>query len=137
VSPGPTADDIDALVGLDRYLTALGLHAEQRDDGVVLVLPPLDRHVAIPGPDSLHGGVIAAFLEATASLLLRASTGGDVRTVEFTSDFLRPAPLAPTCAQAVVIRHGRRFASVRVDAWQGDRERPVAAGYGRFVIATV
>ena len=127
-----SVDDLDALIATDPYLSALGLHAAM-DGDVVLVLPPLVRHVAIPGPDLLHGGVIAAFLEAAASLHLRA-TGAAVRAVEFTSDFLRPVPLAPTYAAALVLRRGRRLASVRVDAWQTDRDRLVAVGHGRFLV---
>ena len=125
--------EIDALIAAAPYLTALGLHADPEDHAVV-VLPPLDRHVAVPGPDLLHGGVVAAFLEATASLQLCVATGGGVRTVEFTSDFVRPVPLAPTYATATVVRLGRRLASVRVDGWQDDRDRLLAVGHGRFLV---
>jgi len=130
-----SADRVNELVANDPYLTALGLRAEEQSGAVVvLVLPALERHLGIPEPGVVHGGVIAAFLEATASLHLRATAESAARTVEFTSDFLRPVPLAPTYAQAVVLRHGRRFASVRVEAWQADRDRLVAVGVGRFLV---
>jgi uncharacterized protein (TIGR00369 family) len=124
---------VDALIAADPYLTALGLRSDLEDHAVV-VLPPLDRHVAVPGPDVLHGGVVAALLEATASLRLCVATGARVHTIEFTSDFLRPVPLAPTYATATVVRLGRRLANVRVDAWQRDRDHLLAVGHGRFLV---
>jgi uncharacterized protein (TIGR00369 family) len=128
-------DAVNALVARDPYLRALGLAAEEERGETVLVLPPLERHIGMPEAGVVHGGVIAAFLEATATLHLRASNGGaDVRALEFTSDFVRRVPLAPTRARAVVVRQGRRFASVRVEAWQAAADRVVAAGYGRFLV---
>jgi acyl-coenzyme A thioesterase PaaI-like protein len=44
-----------------------------------------------------------------------------------------PAP--PTRARGEIFKLGRRISHVRVIAWQEERDRPVAAGNGKFLMA--
>ena len=53
-------------------------------------------------------------------------------TVDFTVDYLRPALSRDLYLRATAVRIGRAVATVRVDAWQADPARPVAAGHGNF-----
>ncbi len=104
---------------------------------------------------ALHGGAIGSFLEITAIMQLawdqvweRLERGGAEaeaivagrfpplpKTVDVTVDFLRSGRARPAFARATVTRRGRRVANVRVEAWQEERDRPVAAAHGHFVVA--
>jgi acyl-coenzyme A thioesterase PaaI-like protein len=37
-------------------------------------------------------------------------------------------------ARGTVVKQGRRVANVRVEAWQGDPDRPVAAAHAHFIL---
>jgi uncharacterized protein (TIGR00369 family) len=128
---------VDALISQDAYLRFLGIRSADPStaDGPTVVLPAEERHMGDHTRRTLHGGVVAAFLEAAAVLFLRsAGERVAVDVVEFTSDFLRPAPLADTTARVAPVHLGRRFAVVRVEAWQDGMSGPVAVGQGRFLI---
>jgi uncharacterized protein (TIGR00369 family) len=114
-----------------RYL---GLRAELVDGHVVVVLPSLDRHVGDSRRRSLHGGVLAAYLEAAAGAVLDVHRGdaGMATTISFTTAFVRPALVADTYALVEIVRVGRRIAHVRVDAWQTDTGATVTTGQGTF-----
>jgi uncharacterized protein (TIGR00369 family) len=102
--------------------------------GDTLVLPGDARHVGDHDRALLHGGVIAAFLESAALLSLWASGARRASTIECTSDFLRPAPVADLAAGVTVVRRGRRVAHLRMDAWRDDRSRPVAVAHGAWLV---
>ena len=113
------------------YFGFLGL--QPTADDATWCLPGSARHVGDAARQSVHGGVLAAFLESSAALHLRAAADR-VTTVDFTSDFLREAVVADLFATVTVVRRGRRFANVRVDAWQSDRATLVAVGHGNFLL---
>jgi uncharacterized protein (TIGR00369 family) len=81
---------------------------------------------------ALHGGVVAAALECAARVLLLQQGAPAATTVDFTVDYLRPALSRDLYLRATAVRIGRAVATVRVDAWQADPARPVAAGHGNF-----
>jgi len=110
------------------YFAYLGL--ECRPDGTN-VLPGDRRHAGDVEGTFLHGGVVAAFLEATA-LLHFQSSGTKARIIDFTTSFLRPGALTDTFATAQVLFQGRRFSTISVTAWQNDAAKPVAVGQGTF-----
>jgi acyl-coenzyme A thioesterase PaaI-like protein len=87
------------------------------------------RHAGDEKGTFIHGGVLAAFLEATA-LLYVCSIDPRARLIEFTSTFLRRSALTDTLAHARELNRGRRFVMISVSAWQTDASRPVAIGYG-------
>lgn len=127
---------LDELLERDPYCSFLGLRAHASEGGPLVVLPGGEQHLGDAARRTVHGGVIAAFLETAALVHLRACAepGRRVATVQFASDFLRPAALVDTFARVVVVRRGRRFAHVGVEAWQHDERRLVATGHGSFVI---
>jgi uncharacterized protein (TIGR00369 family) len=120
---------VEALVAEMPYYRFLGLRPGP--DGALL-LPAQDRHAS--DRPVVHGGVLAAFLEAAAVLYLRANGAPGARTGELTASFLRPARLVDTTARARPVRQGRRFAHLQVTAWQSDPDSPVALGYGTWIL---
>ena len=56
------------------------------------------------------------------------------RTIDFTTDFLRPGLPRDAYARARIVRSGRRYASVHVEAWQDNRARLFAQATGHFLM---
>lgn len=81
---------------------------------------------------ALHGGVVAAALECAALVWLYRHNTMVPRTIDFTVDYLRPALSRALHLSATPVRVGRAVATMRVEAWQTDLDRPVAAGHGNF-----
>lgn len=122
---------IDELIAASPYFRYLGLRAGP--DGTV-VLPADPRNIGDYTRSVLHGGVLAAFLEAAALLHLRATGAPGAATVECSTDFLRAAPVADTTASVTVVRRGRRVAHLRVEAHQDDAARLVAVAHGSWLV---
>lgn len=77
---------------------------------------------------------MAGFLETAAALHLEYN-GNRVSPVDFTSEFIREALTVDVTARVTVVRRGRRFTVVHVEAWAQDPGRPVAIGHGTFMNA--
>jgi uncharacterized protein (TIGR00369 family) len=113
------------------YAALLGL----RRDGDVMVMPfqvPL-----IGSPGRLHGGAVAGLMEIAANVAVRdvlAGADAALKPVNVTVDYLREGAPEDTFAQAIIQRMGRRVANVRVEAWQGDRGRLIAAARTNILI---
>ncbi|SEO13686.1 Acyl-coenzyme A thioesterase PaaI, contains HGG motif [Paracoccus alcaliphilus] len=143
-----------ALVGGVPYLQWLGVRFDRRGDELTAVLPFDPKLIGNPLLPAIHGGVTAAFLEVTAIIELSWSSmwedletgriAPDVaipgslprlpKTVDFTVDYLRSGLPRDAYARARVVRSGRRYASVQVEAWQDNRARPFAQATGHFVM---
>ena len=92
------------------------------------------KHVVLP---ALHGGVIGAFMEATAlaQLSLIQNSPRVHKTIDVTIEYLRPGRAMMTYARADVRKVGRQIANVHVEAWQEARAKPVAALRGHFMLS--
>jgi acyl-coenzyme A thioesterase PaaI-like protein len=85
---------------------------------------------------AIHGGTLGALLESAAifELLWRAETVVLPKTITLTIDYLRSGAPLDTHARGVVTRHGRRVTNVRMEAWQADRNAPVATAHAIFLV---
>ena len=116
---------------LPPYAAMLGL----RLDGRALVMPY--SYALIGSPGRLHGGSVAGLMEIAGNLAVRSALGEDqaqVKPINVTVDYLREGALEDTYAEAILMRMGRRVANVRVEAWQGDRSRLIAAARMNLLI---
>jgi acyl-coenzyme A thioesterase PaaI-like protein len=147
---------LKSLVENIPYVSFMGISFDRRGDELTGILPYRDDLIGNPMLPALHGGVTAGLLEVTAIVGLAWSnlweametgaisreqidTGGLPRmpkTIDFTIDYLRSGLPRDAYARAIVSRSGRRYASVRVEAWQDNRARPFAQGHGHFLIPT-
>jgi uncharacterized protein (TIGR00369 family) len=128
---------VNRLVAAIPYARLLGIDVEETADGIECVLP---FHVDLIGNTRLpaiHGGVIGSFLEMTAIFRLIAESGLEnvPRPISFTIDYLRSAGPRETRARGEIFKLGRRISHVHVIAWQEERDRPVAAANGKFLMA--
>lgn len=125
------------------YTKMLGISAELDGDDFRLVMPFKQTNIGNPVLPALHGGAIGGFMEMAAICQLiidRVLAGHDVmaelpKPIGINIDYLRRGKPEHTYARAVVFKQGARVANVRVEAWQDDSEKPIAALHGHFLTA--
>jgi acyl-coenzyme A thioesterase PaaI-like protein len=95
-----------------------------------------DMLIGNPALPALHGGTLGALLESTAifQLLWEAETVVLPKTIDITVEYLRSGRPLDTWARGILTKQGRRVANVRVEAWQEDRQRPIAIAHAHFLI---
>ncbi|SLN73675.1 hypothetical protein ROJ8625_03964 [Roseivivax jejudonensis] len=145
---------LTALAGGVPYIQFLGIHFDRRGDELTAVLPFRDELIGNPFLPAIHGGVTAAFLEVTAVISLsylwlwedvesgrievEALEAGHLprlpKTIDFTIDYLRSGLPRDAYARARITRSGRRYASVQAEAWQDNRDRPMAEAMAHFLM---
>jgi len=145
---------LSALVDGVPYHRFLGIGFDRRGDELTGVLNFEQKLIGNPFLPAIHGGVTAAFLEVTSIITLSwnylwqdmeagaidlgALEAGTLprlpKTIDFTVDYLRSGRPRDAYARAEVIRSGRRYASVRVEAWQDHRDKLFAQATGHFLM---
>ncbi len=128
------ADRRDTIANrLPPYARGLGIEVE-RMEGRAPVLA-MDFSERVQGrPGYLHGGALSGLLEmaAIAALqedLAREDGAGRIKPVNVTIAFMRGGTEQRTYAVGRVTRAGRRIANVQAEAWQGDRDKPIATAF--------
>ncbi|MHA6265060.1 PaaI family thioesterase [Arenibacterium sp. CAU 1754] len=145
---------LNALVEGVPYIRFLNITFDRRGDELTGILNFNDKLIGNPMLPAIHGGVTAAFLEVTANITLNwtvlwpAMESGELdpteltvdhlprppKTIDFTVDYLRSGLPRDAYARATVNRSGRRYASVRVEAWQDNRDKLFATATGHFLM---
>ncbi|WP_170770170.1 PaaI family thioesterase [Ruegeria lacuscaerulensis] len=145
---------LNAIVDGVPYIRFMDFSFDRRGDELTGVLNYDEKLIGNPILPALHGGVTAAFLEVTAVITLsweyflpsiesgeldaeqiaRDETIRFPKTVDFTVDYLRSGLPRDAYARAIISRSGRRYASVRVEAWQDNHARPFAQATGHFLM---
>ncbi|WP_417210124.1 PaaI family thioesterase [Antarctobacter sp.] len=145
---------LSALVSGVPYMQYLGVSFDRRGDELTAVLSFDEKLIGNPFLPAIHGGVTAAFLEMTAMVTLswtylwqdiesglldpdemaRGALPRLPKTIDFTVDYLRTGLPRDAYARARVTRSGRRYASVQAEAWQDNRDRPIAEATAHFLM---
>lgn len=143
-----------ALVDSVPYIRFLGITVERHGDELTTVLSFSDKLIGNPLLPAIHGGVTAAFLESAAVFELSwvslwedmesgkldpGTLGPDnlpylPKTIDFSIDYLRSGLPRDAYARARIVRQGRRYASVHVEAWQDKRTKLYAQATGHFLM---
>ena len=131
-----TQAELDAILARIPYAQFLGLRVELHGDEMTGVLPYAEHLIGNPTLPALHGGVIGAFMEATAMLQISIAESllRQPRPVDISIDYLRSGRPVDTFARALIKKVGRRIANVQVEAWQEARAAPIAALHGHFLL---
>lgn len=145
---------LKALVEGIPYVQFLGIAFERHGDELTAVLNFDDKLIGNPALPALHGGVTSAFLETTALIelgwqhlwseiesgrldaesLSQSTLPRMPKIIDITVDYLRTGLPRDAYARARVNRSGRRYASVQIEAWQDNRDRPFAQATGHFLM---
>jgi len=117
------------------YAVYLGLQMSTIENELHCSMPFNEKLVGNPLLPAIHGGVVGAFLESVAlvTLIWELDIEQLPKTIDISIDYLRSAGPKTTWAKAVLTKRGRRVANVRVEAWQDDPSKPVAAAHGNFL----
>tara|TARA_E500000318_G_scaffold78156_1_gene73067 strand:+ start:24499 stop:24900 length:402 start_codon:yes stop_codon:yes gene_type:complete len=128
--------DIQARCDRVPFYRHLGFSVtETSDTHFVACMPFEQRHIGNPVLDTYHGGIIASFMEAIASLtVLDDLESPPPKPINLTVDYLRPGLPGTLNTRAMVSRKGRRMASVEAVAWLEDEGKPVAKGLFHFLL---
>jgi len=131
-----TLEDLQAQcerVPFFRFLDFTILEVE--DKSILASLVQSDRHIGNPIIGAFHGGIMASFMEAMASVTV--SHNWDVlrpKPINLTIDYMRPALAGTLFTRTKVSRMGRRMASIEAVAWQDNKDKPVAKGLFHFLL---
>ena len=82
--------------------------------------PELERR---PGTRQFHGGPIAAFIDIAGDFAIGMLVGGGVPTMNFRTDYLRPAIGEALTAVARVRRAGKTAAIVDIEVFDDEETR--------------
>lgn len=136
IEEAKASGDYRVLLDMIPYARWLGIDAEVVDGELLGKLVFTDPLIGNPVLPALHGGTIGALIESTAifRLFWEAETVVIPKTINLTVAYLRSGKPVDTYAQAHMTKHGRRVASVWVEVWQEDRERPIATGTVNLLI---
>ena len=144
-----------ALAGQVPYNRFLGVEFDRLGDELTARLPYKEPLIGNPFLPAIHGGVTGAFLEITALTQLGwdfcwqiMEAGGEAadklnsgefppmpKTIDITIEYLRSGRPRETYARAHVQKAGRRVANLSVQAWQDNRDRPIAVLRGNFLMS--
>lgn len=135
-------EDYPALSKIFPYAGLIGIevepdsHPDSALGQLMIRMPYRDDLIGRPGSGSLHGGLLGAFLEHASILqiLWNGESRYLPRIVNLHIDYLRRGAQEDTFAAVDIRRQGRRVANVQAFAWQGNRQRPIAAARGHFLL---
>lgn len=131
------AEELEAFLGRTPFARYLGMRCDIKGDEMTTLLPFDEKFIGNVAINALHGGCIGSFLELTAmsQIFLSSELSRPPKPINITIDYLRSAKGEDLYARAIVHKLGRRMASVRAEAWQAERDRPVAALQAHFLVA--
>jgi uncharacterized protein (TIGR00369 family) len=130
------SDRIVAAVRDLPYAKFLGVEVIFNGDEMTAVLAFADHLIGNPVLPAIHGGVLGAFMEITAIAQLSVLQPNPrlPRTIDISMEYLRSGRPLTTYARAQVRKAGRRIANVHVEAWQEQRDAPIAFLRGHFLV---
>jgi len=130
-----SSSEVQAIFDRSPFISWLGLrvvsldHDRQEIRITMPMRPELERRL---GTRQFHGGSIAAFIDIAGDFAIGMLLGGGVPTMNFRTDYLRPAVGSTLTAVARVRRAGKTAATVDVDILD-DEDRLIALGRGTYL----
>ncbi|MBE5073519.1 PaaI family thioesterase [Erythrobacteraceae bacterium E2-1 Yellow Sea] len=122
---------VNNKIVLSPYARALGIEVADFEDRIPVMKVSFGGSVE-GRPQYFHGGATSGLLETAAYTALRLRLDEEGRhpvfkPINITVQFLSGGRSEPAFAKARITRLGARNANVSVEAWQSDRDRPIAS----------
>ena len=130
----PALEQIQEMLDNSPFIMSSGMKAVAFDDQaqtLKMSMPLLPQHERIADSGQFHGGPIAALIDTAGTFALSLILGHGVPTINFRTDFLRPAINTNLHAAAQVRRAGRTVGVVDIDV-VNDEGKLIAVGRGTF-----
>ncbi len=129
-----TVAGLQARIDASPFNAGMGItvtHADAEAEEVAMRLEMRPEFERARGSGQYHGGVISAFIDTVGDYALVVNRGGGVPTINYRTDFLRPAAHTALVGKAKVRRAGRTVAVVDIDVYD-EQGRLVAVGRGTY-----
>lgn len=134
MSEAITSERIQAWMDRSPFIAFCGMRCEAVDveaKSVVFRMPMRPELERLPGSRQFHGGPIAALIDTAGDYAMALAVGGAVPTIDFRTDYLRPAIDTDLIATARVRRAGRTLGVVDVEV-HDETGRLIAVGRGCY-----
>ncbi|MBZ8134347.1 thioesterase [Afifella sp. IM 167] len=134
-----TAADIQAHLDASPFIAFLGLHCSELDaEAGTLAMtmklrPELERAA---GTGQFHGGAVASLIDTVGDFAVVMVVPGDVPTINFRVDYLRPSTGPHLLGTARVRRVGRTVGVIDIDVTD-EAGRLTAVGRGCYGVPKV
>lgn len=137
-------DQFDTLIAQMPYLAWLGARFDRDEAGQpVGHLPYASKLIGDSTLPALHGGVLAGFLEALATVTISWAVITEADKphpdlpelpliISATTTFMRSGRAEDCHGSATIMRSGRRYASVHARVWQNQPARPITEAICHF-----
>jgi len=124
----------DQAIEFVPYAKFLGVTFKETPNGLIFTLPFTADKIGNPNIPAIHGGVIGGFMENAAimHLMWTIIPLGIPKNIDFTIDYIFPGRPQDTYALCSVRKIGKRIANIQVEAWQSDRNSPIAIARSHF-----
>ncbi|GAB5415246.1 MAG: PaaI family thioesterase [Congregibacter sp.] len=130
-------DAMEEILQSSPFHQVLSLSIESTDEATQTLVMRLkfgERISRAEGTGQHHGGVIASLIDIAGDFALVWQLGYGVPTINFRTDYLRPAINTDLFAHAKVRRIGRTVSVCDIDVFSHD-EKLVAIGRGTYATA--
>lgn len=135
-TPPLTLDDMQARLNKSPFNSFLGLRLLSTDpEGQTLSMrcdlrPEFER---MAGSRQFHGGVIGAIIDAAGQYVAMMLVGKPLATINFRTDYLRPATDTHLVATARILRLGRSICVCDIDVRDAE-DRLIASGRASYAV---
>jgi len=130
----PDVAELNRIMTDSPFQQILGLKVEAIDaeNETITVRLPFDAKIERgPGSNQHHGGVIASLIDIAGDFALIWKLGHGVPTINFRTDYIRPAFDTDLIAHARIRRVGRTVSVVDIDV-VGENGKLLATGRGCY-----
>jgi len=131
------AGDYQAINQLMPYTRFVNIDLLEDMPELTAVLRQTESNTGNPAIPAVHGGVVGGLLEHTAimKVLIEGEYTRFPKIVNLSVEYLRPClATQDTYAAGTLFKQGRSVTNVRIEAWQGDKSKPVAAAHAHFLV---
>ena len=127
------ADDPTGTFANSPFARCLGIRLTE--DGR-LMMPFSPKIIGNPILPAIHGGMTGAFLETAAIVGVMRELGISTlpKPIGLTINYLRSGRALDSYADVSIVKQGRRVVAFEAKAWQDDLARPIASGFGHFML---
>ena len=134
MSESLSQEAVQELLDASPFISFMGLEVTSMDveQGMISMRMPMrPEFERRAGTGQIHGGPIAAFIDVVGDYALVMRLGAGVPTINFRTDYLRPASGDHLTATASVRQAGRSVALVDIDVHDGNGKL-IAVGRGTY-----
>lgn len=132
------AGEFELISTLIPYAGLVGLELVKENAGLITVLRSKPGNIGNTMISAVHGGVVGALLEHAGimHIICECDITRLPKMINLSIDYLRPClGTSDTYARGHIIKQGKRVTNIRIEAWQSDQSRPVAAAHAHFLMA--